>query len=340
LLTANSETPLAPRISVVMTTYNGAAFIAEQIQSILNQTYADFELLIADDGSTDDTVSVLNRYAAHDGRIKLLCNSRNIGLHKNLEKALRLTRGEFIAIADQDDVWVSDKLERLLNAMAGWAAVYSDSQLVDQGGASLGVTLLQRIGVCVPVQGRRAIVLLRKNCISGHAMLFKRTLLDLVLPFSDELVFDQQIGLMAALSDGVGYLDAALVKHRIHGSNHTNSGLAPKNKDDDRWSREGRVDRYRKRRMDFAKALAYSSVWLQRVTNEPGDWESSRRVLIKMAALSARLQNFENSWFDVRLFFLLLSMRNQIFYEDETNIFQRCLRYAKGAKYYRRSGKH
>ena len=77
-------------IGIAMTTYNGERFLREQIDSILNQTYTDFELIICDDVSSDSTVDILNEYAQKDSRIHIIQNEKNLGFLKNFEKAIRI----------------------------------------------------------------------------------------------------------------------------------------------------------------------------------------------------------------------------------------------------------
>ncbi|MFT4918317.1 MAG: glycosyltransferase involved in cell wall biosynthesis, partial [Zhongshania aliphaticivorans] len=98
-----------PKISVAMCTYNGERFLAEQLDSILNQTYKNIELVVVDDVSTDGTLRLLDEYAARDGRIRVIRNSENIGFVRNFEKAMGACSGEFIALADQDDIWFPEK---------------------------------------------------------------------------------------------------------------------------------------------------------------------------------------------------------------------------------------
>ena len=102
-------------ISIAMATYNGAEFVAEQIESILMQTYTDFELIISDDCSKDNTVEILNQFASKDKRIKVIVNEKNLGFKKNFEKIISLCKGDYIAFCDQDDIWTLDHLEILLN---------------------------------------------------------------------------------------------------------------------------------------------------------------------------------------------------------------------------------
>jgi glycosyltransferase involved in cell wall biosynthesis len=99
-----------PLVSVAMCTYNGEKFINLQLDSILAQTYHNLELVIVDDGSTDETFNIISDYAKKDGRIKCFKNEVNLGFNKNYERAIKLTTGEFIAISDQDDIWLPHKM--------------------------------------------------------------------------------------------------------------------------------------------------------------------------------------------------------------------------------------
>ena len=94
-----------PPISVVLCTYNGALFIEEQLASIIGQTYGVAEIIVVDDASSDHTYAILERAAARDMRISLFQNNSNIGFSANFEKAMKMANHDFIAIADQDDIW-------------------------------------------------------------------------------------------------------------------------------------------------------------------------------------------------------------------------------------------
>ncbi len=94
-----------------MATYNGEKYVNEQIDSILSQTYQDFELIICDDCSKDRTREILQEYSQKDSRIKLLFNEKNLGFKKNFEKAISMCNGEYIAFCDQDDIWENYKLQ-------------------------------------------------------------------------------------------------------------------------------------------------------------------------------------------------------------------------------------
>lgn len=106
----------SPKVTVLMSVYNGEKYLREAIDSILNQTFKDFEFLIIDDGSTDSSPEIIRSYT--DPRIRLIQNKKNIGLTRSLNKGLKLAKGEYIARQDADDISLPERLEREV-AIAG-----------------------------------------------------------------------------------------------------------------------------------------------------------------------------------------------------------------------------
>ena len=103
---------LTPKISVVLPAYNAERFLSEAIDSILCQTYANFELLAIDDGSSDGTKQLVEKYAKMDPRVRLVCNESNLGLIKTLNKGLIMAKGEYIARMDADDISLPERFEQ------------------------------------------------------------------------------------------------------------------------------------------------------------------------------------------------------------------------------------
>ena len=101
-------------VSVVVCTYNGSRFVSEQIESICKQTYPNLQIIIVDDASTDNTFEIIKQWADKDHRIHLHRNEKNLGFNLNFDKACKLTTGDYIAIADQDDIWELTKIEKLV----------------------------------------------------------------------------------------------------------------------------------------------------------------------------------------------------------------------------------
>ena len=104
-----------PTISVAMSVYNGEKYLSESIESILNQSFGNFEFIIADDGSKDNTYNILNRYANIDKRIKIIKNDKNIGLTKTLNIILEKSSGDYIARMDADDISRPLRFEKQIN---------------------------------------------------------------------------------------------------------------------------------------------------------------------------------------------------------------------------------
>ena len=98
-----------------MSVFNGASYLGEAIDSILDQSFKDFEFIVIDDGSQDNTWEVLSDYAGKDSRLVLHRNKNNLGLTKSLNKGLNLARGEYIARMDADDISLSGRLEAQVN---------------------------------------------------------------------------------------------------------------------------------------------------------------------------------------------------------------------------------
>jgi hypothetical protein len=213
----------APLISVVLCTYNGSRFLAEQLNSVLAQTHSNLEIIAADDGSSDDTVAILRGCAAGDSRIRIVVNVGNLGFDRNFERALSYSRGDLIATCDQDDVWLPDKLATLLAAIDGRSMAYCDSTLIDEHGQTLGYSMSQ----VVPMRSvDDPAPFAFGNCVSGHAMLFRRQLLDRALPIAPNFFYDWWLAAVAASVDGIEFCDRKLVLYRQHGANVTNERFA------------------------------------------------------------------------------------------------------------------
>lgn len=128
-------------VSIIMPSYNTASFIEETIQSVLNQTYTNWELIIVDDCSTDNTDEVLENIK--DSRIRYFKNDKNSGAAVSRNKALREARGQWIAYLDSDDLWMPEKLEKQIHFMEnnGYAFSYTNYEEIDVNGNKTGVSI-------------------------------------------------------------------------------------------------------------------------------------------------------------------------------------------------------
>ncbi|HVF97017.1 MAG TPA: glycosyltransferase, partial [Flavisolibacter sp.] len=163
----NGELMNEPLISIVLCTYNGEKYLQQQIESLLGQTYPRFEIIIADDCSTDSTRTLLEQWRNHE-KFTLLFNKQNLGYTRNFEQAASLANGEFISFCDQDDIWMPHKLQRLYGSINGYSLVFSDSILIDDEGKELGVKLSD-LRTLQSIFDTRSLAF--QNIVSGHTML-------------------------------------------------------------------------------------------------------------------------------------------------------------------------
>lgn len=210
-------------ISIAMTTYNGEKYIREQINSILEQTYQDFELIICDDCSNDSTWNILQEYERKDKRIHCYLNSKNIGFKKNFEKAISLTKGKYIALADQDDIWLSNHLEILLKHIGNYYLVCTCAEIIDTNGKKTGI--LMRKNEIKNLNDNHNNLLLFKifyfyNYVQGCTIMFDRFLLNDFIPIPEDVPYhDYWFGIIATMYKKIFFIDEITVLYRQHNSN-------------------------------------------------------------------------------------------------------------------------
>lgn len=201
-----------------MATKNGTKYLAEQVNSILPQLGPSDELIISDDASTDDTLDVIQTYK--DQRIKLIKHTSPRGIAGNFETALQHSKGDYIFLADQDDVWMPNKVKVMMEHLAYNDLVISDCLLVDQS-----LKTKQASYFTAHRSGKGFIRNLVKNSYIGCCMAFNRKLLNRVLPFPKDIpIHDFWIGIIADLYFKVYFIPEGLLYHRRHGSNASTTG--------------------------------------------------------------------------------------------------------------------
>ncbi len=232
-------TDAAPRVSVALCTYNGARFLREQLDSIAAQTLPPIELIACDDASTDATVAILESFSASASfPVRITQNDRTIGVTPNFAQAIAQTFGDYIALADQDDVWLPDKLQRLSTALASRpdaAFAFSDARLIDhQGGDLGGKSLLARRFTLDSIrrafdEHRELDLMLKRDFIYGTTLLFRAECRDLTLPIPASWSHDTWIANILTLLGhrGVPVLDP-LVRYRQHAVQASGGTALPK----------------------------------------------------------------------------------------------------------------
>jgi len=213
------------RISIALATYNGARFLAPQLESYLSQTRLPDELVVCDDASTDDTPDQLARFAARAPfPVRIERNPTRLGSTKNFEKAISLCQGELIATSDQDDRWLPAKLaltEAAFDIEPARGLVFSDAEVVDQELRPLGHSLWEAIQLGPLARwrvrrGQAFEVLLRQWLVTGATMTFRAAYLPYVLPIPENWIHDGWIAFIIGALAPVGVLDAVTVQYRQH----------------------------------------------------------------------------------------------------------------------------
>jgi len=207
-------------VSVVVCTYNGSRFVSEQIESICKQTYPNLQIIIVDDASTDNTFEIVKQWADKDQRIQLHRNEKNLGFNLNFDKACKLTTGDYIAIADQDDIWELTKIEKLvakINESPDTLLVHCISARFEQ----FGKFHLKSHKLVNYLAGNDVRNFYLQNYISGHNMLFRRSLLEKSLPFPGNVYYDWWLAAVASCNGKIEAVPEIVVWHRMHDANAT-----------------------------------------------------------------------------------------------------------------------
>lgn len=209
-------------ISIAMTTYNGERFLREQFDSILAQSVSDFEIVVCDDCSSDSTGAILQEYEKKDARIKAFFNERNIGFVKNFEKAVLLCKGDYIALADQDDIWKSNHLAVLLCNMEAASASVGNALIMDASG-NIGNELLSdrdRYFADGSNADRLFRILFYGNPFQGTSTLYRRELFQYAFPIPEDIGYhDAWFAAFACCLGGLNYTFDAVTNYRLHGNN-------------------------------------------------------------------------------------------------------------------------
>ena len=209
------------KIDILMATYNGEKYLAEQLDSIINQTYHNWNLLIRDDNSTDRTLEIIQDYQKKDNRIKLLKdNEGNLGIVKNFEELLKNSESEFIMFSDQDDIWIENKLDMYLKMIEkiknkGFM-IHSDAILFDKNKSNiLKDTFISKKAINKGLEN-----VFFNYFVQGATILISKEIKNFILPFPKEVyLHDRYIHLISELFFERIFVNKALIYYRQHGDN-------------------------------------------------------------------------------------------------------------------------
>lgn len=220
------------RCSIAMATYNGEQYIKEQIDSILKNMSDDDELIISDDGSTDDTLNIISQY--NDKRIKIIKGPCN-GVKQNFANAIKNAKGKYIFLSDQDDIWMNNKIETVLKEFKKnkVSVVIHDAEVINEN-----------LEIIIPSffeyrnSGKGIIKNIYKNTYIGCCMAFRSDLKESIFPIPNDIeMHDQWIGILGEIKGEKNniFLKEKLIQYRRHSDNvsqmqHYNLGKMLKNR--------------------------------------------------------------------------------------------------------------
>ncbi len=216
-------------ISVALCTYNGEAFLIEQLQSIFDQTMKVDEIVVCDDRSSDNTVNIIKEFdLKYPGIIQLYINEKTLGSKYNFEKAISLTKGDYIFLSDQDDIWLLYKVERMIEQFSfnrNAQLFFTNGELIDEKGNDLNVTLWDKWGFTFALREQWRNneyayndLFINNNKVTGATVALKKELKKDILPFQlpEGYWHDAWMALHAAKKDGLYFIEELLIKYRIH----------------------------------------------------------------------------------------------------------------------------
>lgn len=207
-----------PKVSVLLPVYNGEKYLGEAIESVLSQTFADFEFLILDDGSRDGSREIIGKYQKKDRRVRSLPNAKNLGVEKTLNRGVELARGEYIARIDQDDLWSdAGKLEKqveFLESHPACAVLGTAQENIDENGKHLQVVKFKETDREI-----RNVILFSNPFAHPSVLIRKKALLELG-GYSEEkkydLIDDYELWLRLGTKYELANLPGVSIKYRVH----------------------------------------------------------------------------------------------------------------------------
>ncbi len=222
------------KVDILLATYNGEKYIKEQVESILNQTYENIQIIISDDCSTDNTRQVLKEYENNE-KIKIFYQEKNLGYVKNFEFLLKQVKSNLYMLSDQDDVWKKEKVEKSVEKIESEKLdlVFGDLEVVDENLNTLYKSYNRYMHLIHKIKKYQKDYRLQYlyNCMTGCTIISRKNWIDKVLPFptnSKYMIHDYWLGFVIALNGKVGYIEEPYILYRQHGKNQVGSKKASK----------------------------------------------------------------------------------------------------------------
>ena len=214
------------RVDILVATCNGEKYVKEQIDSILNQTYENIRVIVSDDRSDDSTPKILKEIAKSDKRVILNLQKERLGVINNFEFLLKQVKSNFYMFSDQDDFWLPNKVEKMMEKQKQEDAdlVFGDLEVVNEKLETMYpsygdyMLLNRKIKKCINSYEYNYLY----NCVTGCTILGKTSMLDKILPLpntSKYVLHDHWIGIITGIYGKVAYVEETYIKYRQHGNN-------------------------------------------------------------------------------------------------------------------------
>lgn len=213
-------------VSVIIPCYNAEKYLRESVESIMNQSYVNLEIICIDDCSTDDTLAILEKLASKDARVKVLHNSKNMKIASSLNRGLEYSTGEYIARMDADDIALPDRIEKQVNYLeknketdicGTWC------EKIDSEGKHIGKIIYPLL------HNDLKVMLLFNSCFAHPTIMFRRAIYLSVGGYKDIMpVEDLEYWIRIVKSKRLANIPEILLKYRIHGNNVTKTHTSEK----------------------------------------------------------------------------------------------------------------
>ncbi len=214
------------KVDILVATCNGEKYVKEQIDSILNQTYENIRVIVSDDRSDDNTPKILKEIAKSDKRVILNLQKERLGVINNFEFLLKQVKSNFYMFSDQDDFWLPNKVEKMMERQKQENAdlVFGDLEVVNEKLETMYpsygdyMLLNRKIKKCINSYEYNYLY----NCVTGCTILGKTSMLDKILPLpntSKYVLHDHWIGIITGIYGKVAYVEETYIKYRQHGNN-------------------------------------------------------------------------------------------------------------------------
>lgn len=297
------------KISVALCTYNGGKYIEEQLNSILNQDYVIDEIQIGDDGSTDDTIDIINDFKKRHENIFLTLNQQQLGITGNFENTIKRCRGDYICLSDQDDIWHPDKLKVIIPVLQQnpkAQACFTNASFIDENGVNIEGSLWESLGVIKEKEylldpERLFEHLLRfGNIVTGATIVLKAEVIKDVIPFLQRYSFEFHDFIIArklAMNKSIIPINKELINYRLHKKQI--AGVIDRKYWGDLFFKKKAILSGKIKDVGYQKALYHAWYYYKSAINEFRLKQNSSNYLVKKCYVESRKEWHEikkQSW--------------------------------------------